>query len=197
MSTWKVFFQAQWELFGRPLPAESEYRYLNLGSKYQSWKGQSFWRIHPPSFNVTNLNIISDEFSTEFIITGASFPKDLLKQIVVAFNVSYFWIFPPDNIFTFKHHMLDFLLEIVEWRLQHEGIYKLSLPVVFIIFQSIHCSENGVKIYNVISGLHLVSPAGHGCPEAVAPEDEAVSWAQPRPQPAHGGQGVLQQTGLW
>ena len=50
--------------------------------------------------------------------------------------------------------------------------------------------------HNVISGLRLVLPAGHSCPEAVAPEDEAVSWAHPRPQPADGGQGVLQQTAL-
>ena len=49
---------------------------------------QKNFERHPPSFNGANLNIISDEFSTEFIITGASFPKDLLKQIVAAFNVS-------------------------------------------------------------------------------------------------------------
>ena len=41
--------------------------------------------------------------------------------------------------------MLDFLLEIVEWRLQHEGINQLSLLVVFTIFQSIDCSENGAQ----------------------------------------------------
>ena len=41
-------------------------------------------------FDFNYLNIMSDELNTEFMIAGASFPKDLLKQIVVAFNVSYF-----------------------------------------------------------------------------------------------------------
>ena len=39
-------------------------------------------------------------------------------------------------------------------------------------------------------------PAGHGGPETVAPEDEAVPGAQARPQPDHGGEGVLQEAAL-
>ena len=39
-------------------------------------------------------------------------------------------------------------------------------------------------------------PARHGGPQAVAPEDEAVTRAQPRPQPGQGSQGVLQEAAL-
>ena len=41
-----------------------------------------------------------------------------------------------------------------------------------------------------------VSPAGHGGPEAVTPDDEAVPGSQAGPQPGHRGQGVLQEASL-
>ena len=43
----------------------------------------------------------------------------------------------------------------------------------------------------------LWSPAGHGGPEAVTPDDEAVPGGQAGPQPGHRGQGILQEAGLW
>lgn len=89
------------------------------------------------------------------MITGATFPKDLLQQNVeIQYCILYFQIFLPDNIFTFKHYMLDFILKIVEWRLQNDGVNQVSLLVIFVIFQRVDCPE-----YNNVNTPW--SPPGH------------------------------------
>ena len=83
---------------------------------------------------------MSDELNTEFMIAGASFPMDLLKQMVKTDFL--LCIFLPYYIFTFKHYMLDLILEIVERRLQDEGVNQVSQLRIFVVFQRVDCPEH-------------------------------------------------------
>ena len=134
---------------------------------------------------------MSDELNTEFMITGASFPKDLLEQMV---KTDFLFM----NFPTLSHLYFQTLHA---W--SHHGDCWMETPGQG-CQQLLSVEDLRGFPESRLSWTHNVTPwsqspvwpAGHGGPEAVAPEDKAVPRAQARPQPDHRGQRVLQEAAL-
>ena len=50
--------------------------------------------------------------------------------------------------------MLDFIMEIVKWRLQDKSVNQVSLLVIFVIFQRVDCPEHNIVNTLVLTQCH-------------------------------------------